>query len=429
MRRTVIAFVCTVLAAVGVATTADASPLRSGASTAAKSTARTVMYVGNNWDGTATVVDAASMQKLGTLNVVPDYDERMAEIQSNPDKLAYFLAIRQQIGEGHDQLVDDMFSTPDGRLVAVSRPSFADVVGINTRTRKIVWRFPMHGYRADHMAENPAGTRILVSDSTANHVDELDIRTGRLLRQFPSGDTPHESNYSKDGSLIYHASIGRIYTPTDPSQFCPLTDPTKGDQRFEIVSNDTFQIMKQWDIGQKLKDAGFDCMSSAVRPMAISPDETRAYLQVSFFHGYVVFDLVNGKVLDVVDLPNRVPDMPKSQYVLNSAHHGIALDSTGSIAGTMDDYVALVDVADPQHRTILDLRHQGDRPYWATNGPDATRCWVSIAGDDRVNVYGYADDAQVGSVGVGDHPQRNRVGHLTTDALAAWGPGAPPAAR
>src|SRR6185295_4278906 len=84
--------------------------------------------------------------------------------------------------------VDDMFSTPDGTILAVSRPSFADVVGIDLRTRKIVWWFKMHGQRADHMAVNPRGTRLLVSDSTANHVDELDLRTGRPLRQFPSGD-------------------------------------------------------------------------------------------------------------------------------------------------------------------------------------------------------------------------------------------------
>jgi hypothetical protein len=387
------------------------------------------MYVGNNWDGTATVVDARTLKKLGRINVVPDYAQRMADIESHPDKLAYFLAIRQQIGEGHDQLVDDMFSTHDGRILAVSRPSFADVVGINTRTRKIVWRFPMHGYRSDHMAENPAGTRILVSDSTANHVDEIAIRTGKQLRQFPSGDTPHESNYSKDGSRIFHASIGRIYTPTDPSQFCPLTDPTKGDQRFEIVSNKTFKILRQWDIGQKLKQAGFDCMSSAVRPMAISPDERTAYLQVSFFHGYVVFDLVHGRVRRIVRLPNRVPNMPKSQYVLNSAHHGIALNRRGTrlcVAGTMDDYVALVDVAHPRRRHIMDLPNQGARPYWATNGPGATRCWVSIAGDDRVNVYSYRLDRQIGSVKVGDHPQRVRVGELSAAALHAWRSGASP---
>jgi hypothetical protein len=386
---------------------------------------RSVMYVGNNWDGTANIVDATSFKTIKRLNVIPDKAQRLAEIYSNPVRLAFFLAIRQQIGEGHDQYVDDMFSTRDGRRVAVSRPSFADVVGIDLASDKIVWRFPMHGQRSDHMAISPDGTRLLVSDSTVNHVDELDIETGRPLRQFASGDTPHESNYSRDGSRIFHASIGRIYTPTDPSQFCPFRDPTKGDQRFEIVDNATFKIIKKWDIGLKLQEAGFPCMSSAVRPMAISPDEKTAYLQISFFHGYVVFDLDRGVVSQVVSLPESAyaQSLPKSQYVLNSAHHGLAIDARGTqlcVAGTMDDYVALVRIADPADRVLFSLPHIGDRPYWATNAPGARQCWVSIAGDDRVNVYDYASRREVASIPVGDHPQRIRAGTVAPDVVRAW---------
>jgi hypothetical protein len=424
------------LALVGIAATLTATlatgsgaPVAAGVAPSGASAvepSRAVMYVGNNWDGTADLVDARTFQRLGRLDVVPDYEQRMAQIQADPVRLAFFLAIRQQIGEGHDQLVDDMFSTPDGRLVAVSRPSFADVVGIDLRTREIVWRFPMHGQRADHMALSPDGTRLLVSDSTANHVDELDIATGALVRQFASGDSPHESNYSRDGSRIFHASIGRVYTPTDPSTFCPLTDPTKGDQRFQIVDNSTFETIRTWDIGKELEAAGFGCMSSAVRPMAIAPDERTAYLQVSFHHGYVTFDLDAGRVVDVVDLPvsERARETPKSAYVLNSAHHGLALDDRGETlcaAGTMDDYVALVPVTDPDRARILALPNAGDRPYWATNGPGGTQCWVSIAGDDRVNVYDYATREQVATVPVGDHPQRVRVGAVSEAALAAWG--------
>lgn len=431
-RRLVASLACAVSTAVALAglpliRTALATSPSTVASPAGAPTATTgtEMYVGNNWDGTADVVDPQSFASIGKLNIIPDYQQRMNEIESNPDRLAYFLAIRQQIGEGHDQFVDDMFSTPDGNLVAVSRPSFADVVGIDLKTRAIIWRFPMHGYRSDHMALSPDGTRLLVSDSTTNQVDELDIATGKQIGSFPSGDTPHESNFSSDGSRIFHASIGRIYTPTDPSTFCPLTDPTKGDQRFQIVDAKTLQITSKWDIGEKLKEAGFPCMSSAVRPMAISPDERIAYLQVSFFHGYVVFDLVRGTVLQVVPLPEseQAKQTPKSQYLLNSAHHGIALSKDGSqlcVAGTMDDYVGLVPTARPQDAKILPLPHTGDRPYWATNGPDGQQCWVSIAGDNRVNVYDYGSRTQVGSIQVGYHPQRVRVGHLSDTALNAW---------
>src|SRR6476659_2628417 len=228
----------------------------------AAQTTRQVMYVGNNWSGTISVVDAHTFRVIKVFNAIPDKAQRMQQIESDPVRLAYFLAIRQQIGQGHDQFVDDMFSTHDGHLLAVSRPSFADVVGISLATGKIVWRSPMDGYRSDHMAESPDGKRLLVSDSTTTHVHELDIATGRRLRQFSSGDTPHESNYSPDGSLIYHASIGRIYTPTDPSMFCPQQDPSKGTQIFEIVSNKTFKVLHRWDIGKRLAAAGYPCMSS-----------------------------------------------------------------------------------------------------------------------------------------------------------------------
>jgi YVTN family beta-propeller protein len=380
---------------------------------------RQVMFVGNNWDGTASVVDAHSYKVLKVLNVIPDKAQRLQEIYLNPAKLAFYLLIRTEIGQGHDQYVDDMFSTPDGRLVAVSRPSFADVVGIDIATGKIVWRAPMDGYRADHMAISPDGSRILVSDSTANVVHELDIRTGQRLREFPSGDTPHESNYSPDGALIYHASIGRIYTPTDPSLFCPLTDPTKGTQIFQVVDNATFTILHRWDIGQKLAEAGYPCMSSAVRPMAIAPDQRYAYLQVSFFHGFVEFDMQQEKVTRLATLPDLVPNTPKAAYLLNSAHHGLAMNAAGTTlcaAGTMDGYAAIVDRASFNYTTIP----VGDTPYWATNGPGGTQCWMSIAGDDKVDVIDYATATKVAEVPVGDHPQRVRLGTVAADIAAGW---------
>ncbi len=240
---------------------------------AAPSQTTPVLFVGNNWDGTADVIKQGgtpsqpSFARVARLNIIPDIDQRMVEIVTDPVRLAYFLAIRQAIGEGHDQFVDDMFASKDGRLLVVSRPSLADVVALDLNTGAIVWRFRVDGQRSDHMAMSPDGTRVAVSASTGNVVHILDTFTGREVGRFASGDSPHENNYSADGQRIYHASIGLVYTPADQ----PAFDSTKGDRRFQIVDANTNQIIEQIDMGQKLAEAGYPDMSSAVRPMALSP--------------------------------------------------------------------------------------------------------------------------------------------------------------
>ncbi|MGN6574679.1 MAG: YncE family protein [Nocardioides sp.] len=460
MRRVITTFLALALAATGplgwsaLSGPAPAVAASGRSSTGARSSLaepRDVMFVGNNWDGTADVVDAHTFEKIKRIDIIPDKDERMAEIQSDPVRLGYFLAIQQQVGEGHDQYVDDMFSTRDGKLLAVSRPSFADVVWIDLASGKIVKRQPMDGYRADHMGVSPDRKRLLVSDSTSGTVHEYVLggadnpRTGKRLRTFESGETPHESNYSADGRRIFHASIGKVYTPGDSAELDPVTDPAKGDRWFQVVRNKDFEVMRRWDMGRELEEAGYKNMSSAVRPMAISPDERFVYYQVSFFHGFVEFDLqakdptgggdyavgdkqepATGKVTRIIPLPNRVPDMPREQYVLDSAHHGLAMNDKGTkicAAGTMDDYAAIV-TRRTMEFTILDGKGDAEdrrylKPYWATDGPSNT-CWMSMSGNDAVAVIDLHEEREIAWVKVGDHPQRVRQGTVAASVERAW---------
>lgn len=370
---------------------------------------RPVILVGNNWDGTTDILDAHTYERLDRINVVPDLKERTDEINSNPDRAAYFVAIRQEVGEGHDQLNDDVFSSHDGRMLFVSRPSLADVVGIDLATKKIAWRTPVKGYRSDHMAISPDGSKLLVSASTGNVVHQIDTATGKITGEFESGDSPHENNYSKDGKLIYHASIGRVYTPTDQG---PVeSDTSKGKRVFQIVDANSLKILKQWDMGQKIAEAGFGDHSSAVRPMALSPDEKFLYFQVSFFHGFFEYDLQADKVTRMANLPlsQEAANMKREDYLLDSAHHGLAMNAAGTklcAAGTMSDYAAIVD------RNTFEARilNAGKKPYWSTNSADGKRCYVSASGDDQLTVIDYDTERIVAKIPVGDHPQRVRNG-------------------
>jgi YVTN family beta-propeller protein len=378
-----------------------------------------VIYVGNNWDGTADVVQARGKYKrLARLDIVPDIEERMLEIYTDPVRLGYFLAIRELVGEGNDQFVDDMFSTHDGRLLIVSRPSLRDVIGLDLRTGEIAWRFVVDGQRSDHMAIAPDGKHVAVSASTGNVVHILDTRTGEEVGRFESGDSPHENNYSADGELIYHASIGLVYTPADR----PQGDSSKGDRWFQVVDAETNEILERIDMGQKLEQAGYPDMSSAVRPMALSPSERYVYFQVSFFHGFVKYDFKRDRVVDVVDMPvaDEVKDMPPEQYLLDSAHHGIAMSGDGKrlcVAGTMSDYAAIVPVRSYRPKLI----EAGEKPYWATTTTDGSRCLVSWSGTDSISVIDYAKRKEVARVEVGDHPQRVRMGVIRRGWLKAHG--------
>ncbi|WP_296603720.1 serine/threonine protein kinase [Nocardioides sp.] len=375
---------------------------------------RRAVFVGNNWDGTADILDPATFRRLGRIDVVPDKAQRIQEIATNPYRFAYFLAIRALIGEGHDQLVDDMYSSNDGRMLIVSRPSFADVVAIDLRTKKIVWRFEVDGVRSDHMALSPDGRRVAVSASTGNVVHVLRVADGAEVGRFPSGGSPHENIFIDGGKRILHASIGMVYSPLDD----PALDPTKQERVLQIVNAKTMEIERSYDLRAALDEVGLTDTSTAVRPMTLSPDEQTFYFQLSFLHGFVEMDRATGRITRVKHLPNLVPDMPREQYVLDSAHHGIAMNPAGTklcVAGTMSDYATVVD-ADTFERGPLQKVQDG-KPYWVTPSWDGRTCYISWSGTDQVAKISYRTGRVVTTVPVGDHPQRVRNGWVRKDLV------------
>ena len=384
------------------------------AAAAAPKGQRDVLVVSNNWAGTADLIDPHTFKRLARIKVIPDKAKRIAEIEKNPSAKAVFDFVRENIGEGHNQYVDDGFISTNGRYVYFSRPSFADVVAIDLKTRKIAWRVKVDGYRSDHMALSPDGRRLLVSASTANNVNVIDTRRGRIVARFPSGDQPHENNFSKDGKLIFHASIGTVYGPTDD----PSEDATKGERVFEIVDARTYEVKRRIVMGPKLAEFGLPNMSSAVRPMAIAPGERFVYFQLSFFFGIVQYDLREDKVVAVLDLPlGAAQGLARTDYLLDSAHHGLAMNPKGTklcVAGTMSKYAAIVTRQPFKLQRTVNV---GDVPYWSQSSEDGKYCFVSVAGADRVAVISWKTGREVARIRVGDHPQRMRAGTVRAALL------------
>ncbi|MGW0336237.1 YncE family protein [Streptomyces sp. NPDC003011] len=402
---------CSVAAALVLTVTAPATAATAAAEASDTSAAalREVMFVGNNWEGTADVIKSTGdFAKIGRINVVPDKDQRMAEINADPIRWIAFMTIRNSVGEGHDQFVDDMYSTPDGTSVVVSRPSFADVVSIDLATGRINWRFAVSGYRADHMAVSPDGRRVAVSASTGNTVHVLDITTGKQLGSFATGDKPHENIFTADGTYLWNMSIGDVNTATD----APWLDWTKGNRYITVVDATTYKQVKVIDMRARLDAIGLSDYSDAVRPAVFSPDESRLYFQVSFFNGFFEYDIATDKITRTKTLPkNPATSDDRTTFVNDSRHHGISMKPDGSklcVAGTMDDYATVVDRATLKEGPLVTV----SKPYWATVSGDGRSCVVSESGADQVTAIDFATGRKTVSVAVGDHPQRVRLGHV-----------------
>lgn len=361
---------------------------------------RDIMFVGNNWDGTVDLLDGKSFGKYQRIDVVPDLEQRMAEM--TPDERIAFGVIRESAGEGHDQLVDDIAVSPDGRTMYVSRPSLGDVSAFDIATGEQRWHSDVSGYRSDHMALSPDGSQLVVSATTSNQVNSIDPATGRLTGSFDTGDFPHENRFSADGSTLYNSTIGRVIAPD-----APALDAGKGKRVLTIADARTMRVRDVIDFGV------------GIRPFHVMPDNRTMYAQLSFHNGFVEYDLKEKRTTRTVHLPlsEDAKKLRRDQYPLDSAHHGLALNHDNTKicdAGTVSDYAAILSV--PALTTDA-LVPTGKKPYWAATSPDGQNCFLSNSDTDDISVVSYENPREVARIPVGDHPQRVRGYSVPEDVL------------
>src|SRR5262245_29887122 len=94
-----------------------------------------LLYVGNNYGGTISVIDVATYKVIGEFSAIPD----VAEHDVFPGGF-----------------VDDVVVSPDGKILYASRPALGDVAAFSTATEQLLWRVPIPG-EPDHFALSADG--------------------------------------------------------------------------------------------------------------------------------------------------------------------------------------------------------------------------------------------------------------------------------
>jgi DNA-binding beta-propeller fold protein YncE len=373
-------------------------PPASGQAATAPSGLRDVVLVGNSVSGSVSFLDGHTFANLGSFNVIPDLAQRLAAM--NPIERAAYALVRQQ--EGGDRFADDVYLSPDGRTLYVSRGNLDDVVAFDLASRAMRWRHQVAGFKADHAALSPDGTRLIVSATTVAKAEVLDTATGALVASVATGTYPHANDYSADGNRIYNSSIGITALPK-------VLDFAKGDKLVTVIDAHTFAVLRTYRFAE------------GIRPAVFTPDGTTMYAQLSYLNGFVEYNLVTGRITRTVPMPFSPAGQALSpdSYPNNSAHHGMALsgDTTRLCdVGTIDDYTAVI--ARPGLSTVGTVTYPtGTLPYWATTSADGRYCLVSLSNANAVSIVDYTTATEVARVPVGSFPQRERLARVAPDVL------------
>jgi YVTN family beta-propeller protein len=375
---------------------------------------REVLLVANSVSGNVHFIDVKTLENLGSVNVIPDLTEVMSAINADLLRAVAYPAVKNgqtihhfEPGNG-DRYVDDVFVSPDGTVLYVSRSNLGDVAAfdLSKAGQPRLWRNFVDGLKADHATISPDGSKLIVSATTARVGDVIDAKTGKVMGTFPTGAFPHQNDYSADGKSIYNSSIGDV----GYNSVSYMNNAQAGDRWLVKVDASTLKVVKTWKF------------EYGIRPNVVTADETIMYAQLSYLNGVIKYDLTNSRELSRNEQPLNAFAMKTyatyDEFPHDSAHHGLSLSGDGKKlcdCGTVDNTVAIITTADMKLEKLLDV---GSVPYWATTSPDGALCFVSLSGDNSVAVIDYASATQRKVIPVGKFPQRSRLGKVPASVIA-----------
>lgn len=360
---------------------------------------RDVMFTCNAKDGSVSFFDAHSLDTYRTIDVYPDgnredlLSDAIDELE--PELLNAF---------ARENYLEHANISPDGRTLYASRGHVGDVVAIDIETGDKRWETELEGVRADHQVISPDGRYLFTSDLAADHVDKIDTETGTIVGRGWAPDLPHGNHYHElpafgGAPTLVNGSLGNMVAP----------DSQTGDSmrhRLTFLNPETMG---------RLRTVSF---SEGVRPFAITHDGSEAYVQVSYYHGFYEYDIDQDQITRRKDLPttDHVPTS-KSDYPLQSAHHGIDLSGDGEyicVAGTTSWYAAIV------RRENLELVATipvGEHPYWVQTGPTGDRAFLPVREQNEVVAISYEDAEEIGRVRVGAQPHVTEYAAIPREIL------------
>lgn len=248
-----------------------------------------------------------------------------------------------------------------------------ELIAIDTASDRIRWRLPVDGM-PHHMTASQDGRYVFMPYYNSWWLAVIDVAKPAVIKKIFIGQGGHVTKLSPDGKRLYVGSM--------LSDAILLVDTDK----LEVVDRIPFE--------------------NAVRPFAITRDQKRAYVQLSYLHGFVPLQLDTKKKEPTVHLPELAPQTRLPDAWPGTYNHGIALtkDETMLFAnGSVASYVAVY--SHPKLELIKTIP-VGTDPNYVLFGRDGRFAYVSNRGSNDLSIIDVAALAEVKRLKLGRYPQR-----------------------
>lgn len=358
---------------------------------------RDVVFIANSAGGTVSVVDATEFEVIREIDVLPDGEQ--ADPTSDPVQGTVGQpVVEAAAGENYAQ---DLNVSPDGRTLYVSRGHRGDVAAFDIESGDLRWKTSVNGFRSDHMTLYPDGSRLFVSAISGRPdegVDVVETEEGEITGRFQTGEFPHDNTVSPDGKYVYNSSIGNVLQPREVRENRP--EPVD-----DAVLNEPYQITVA--DAETLEIVDTHEFDRGIRPSETVWDEGLLYAQLSFFHGFIEYDLEEKRTRRTVHLPKseEAKEMDEDEYPFEAPHHGLAMSPDEDlicVAGRVSDYAAIVRRSDLKEEAIIEV---GDSPGWAANTPDGRHCVITSEIANTASFISYQSQEEVARVDLGEVPK------------------------
>jgi YVTN family beta-propeller protein len=291
---------------------------------------------------------------------------------------------------------------------------------IDPATNKIVGEIA--GVPINHgAAGSPDGKTLYFSSEAESSLAVVDAKTLAITKKIKLSNRPNNVTISKDGKKVY---VGIISEPggvdvidTAKLEIVKTLKPKGGihnlyvtpDGRHLVTGSISGKVLTIYDTATD--EVVWTWAGEAIRPVTFdwnADGSTRnAYINISNYHGFVVYDWATRKEVKRIELPS-IPVEQRAKGTFNNApSHGLGVAPDGKslwVTSRLNHATYAYSLPDLKLLGGVDV---GADPDWVTFSPDSKQAYVACAVDDAVSVIDVATVKESLRIKVGKSPKRN----------------------